>query len=54
MCHSLPLLLPKVKKEKSIQKIMTMRLRSNTNVSDSKNWNNPTSGLIDVLLSMWR
>jgi hypothetical protein len=33
-----------------------MRLHSNADVSDSENsfWNNPASGLFDVLLSIWR
>ncbi|CAF1230806.1 unnamed protein product [Adineta steineri] len=33
-----------------------MRSRSNTNVSESDNtfWNNPTSSLFDVLISVWR
>jgi hypothetical protein len=33
-----------------------MRLHSNTDVSDSGNsfWNNPASGLFDILLSVWR
>lgn len=30
---------------------MTTRLRSSTNISD---WNNSTSSLFDVLLSVWR